>query len=241
LFQPGLFVRRFHPFSISDRGAECLDFLATVTENEASSQCLTATEEYSGWTFVMQGGVYTSNIFPLKSLLSITLLLHVGGSSPVFAESSETVTLAAAHIEAGDLKTAEQELQKAVAQGTRNPEVYRPLGFICDQSGRAHEATAHFLESLQLAPGSSRAHNNLGAHYFKQGRLDLSAEQFKQTLHSDPSDLTANHHLGLIHLQRAEADKGVRFFEESVLGRHWNATAGLPYSVAVISAQLHWK
>jgi tetratricopeptide (TPR) repeat protein len=163
----------------------------------------------------MQGGVYTRNIFPLKSLLSITLLLHVGGSSPVFAESSETVTLAAARIEAGDLKTAEQELQKAVAQGSRNPEVYGLLGFICDQSGRAHEATAHFLESLQLAPGSSRAHNNLGAHYFKQGRLDLAAEQFKQALHSDPSDLTANHHLGLIHLQRAEADKAVRFFERA--------------------------
>jgi Flp pilus assembly protein TadD len=164
----------------------------------------------------MQARVSILNITDLRVLIISLLLLQVWlGTSPVLAESSETVTLAAARIDAGDLETAEQELQKAVAQGSRDPEVYHLLGSICDRTGRADEATSHFREALQLAPGSSRAHNNLGAHYFRRGRLDLAAEQFKQTLHSDPNDLTANHYLGLIHLQRAEVDQAVRFFEKA--------------------------
>jgi tetratricopeptide (TPR) repeat protein len=119
----------------------------------------------------MHGRVSTLNITDLRVLIISLLLLQVWlGTSPVLAESSETVTLAAARIDAGDLKTAEQELRKAVAKGSRDPEVYHLLGFICDRTGRADEATSHFREALQLAPGSSRAHNDLGAHYFRRGR-----------------------------------------------------------------------
>lgn len=149
------------------------------------------------------------------ALLSGFAGLLVGVAVAAQGANPDRVALAAAHLKAGNLKAAEEQLRQAVTHQSRDPEVYNLLGFVCDQTGRPEEARQHFLRALQLNPDFHRARNNLGAHYFRTGKLDLAEEQFRKSFESNSGDVTASHNLGLIYLSRGDAGQALRFLERA--------------------------
>jgi tetratricopeptide (TPR) repeat protein len=152
-------------------------------------------------------------VFRLGWLIALTC----NGHAAVFQDLAETVNRASIEIQRGELQRAEDRLRAAVARGARNSEVYNLLGVICDQTRKDDEAIGHFQKALELAPGSGRARNNLGAYYFRRGQLEQALTLFKQVLDSDLDGVTANQNLGLIYLRQSKPAEALTYLEKARL------------------------
>jgi tetratricopeptide (TPR) repeat protein len=117
------------------------------------------------------------------------------------------------YLKRGDLGDAEKELSRFLDSNRQEPQAYNLLGFICDQTGRSSQALEYYKTALRLSPNFAPAHTNLGAFYFRQGKIDLARGEFLQTLRYRPDDLMANYNLGLIYIRLRSYAKAVDYLE----------------------------
>ncbi|HVB38508.1 MAG TPA: sulfatase-like hydrolase/transferase, partial [Vicinamibacterales bacterium] len=104
--------------------------------------------------------------------------------------------LGAAEREAGDLPAASKTFEDAIAQGSRDPDVYNDLGVIYAEMGRMDEARAMFNRLLTLDPSAPGAWNNLGILAMNSHDLAGAAKAFRKAIEADPSYGEAWHGLG---------------------------------------------
>ena len=101
-----------------------------------------------------------------------------------------------------------QELQ-------RSPSVegYNLLGIIESEGQDYTNALDAFHKALQLAPNSTKTHNNLGNVYVAQKKLDLAEKEFRTVLRLDPANRDANYNLGLLMMTKGVPADAIAHFE----------------------------
>jgi Tfp pilus assembly protein PilF len=128
--------------------------------------------------------------------IAVTLLLVAlvaparaaqGGRS---AEAKALVDRGAAALDAGDLATAREALEKALALAPKNAEVHTNLGILADHSGDLERASREFAEAVRLAP-SAATHNNYGVILLRLGHASEAAAQLEASLRLDPKQPNA--------------------------------------------------
>ena len=87
-------------------------------------------------------------------LLSAAVGLSLATNAAAQRKTQDPVALAATHLKVGKYEAAEAELRKALAGGDRNPEAYRLLGLIYDETSRAKEQPKSFCRRCN----STRTH-----------------------------------------------------------------------------------
>jgi tetratricopeptide (TPR) repeat protein len=87
-----------------------------------------------------------------------------------------------------DLKSAMQEMQKAIAADPNRPESYLRLAELQNGANRPDEAEENFKRAVQLGPNNMRAQLSLGRFYQKRHLLPQAEQQFKHAIDVDPKD-----------------------------------------------------
>lgn len=128
---------------------------------------------------------------PLAAV-SVTLLLALlstgcVSSSPQRAESSNSenaaefnVQLGIAYLQQGNLTLAQEKLERALEQNSRDPNVHTALGLLNDRLDRTRDADDHFRTALRLAPRDPDVLNNYAVYLCKRGRHDEGVKRFQE-------------------------------------------------------------
>lgn len=137
-------------------------------------------------------------------------------------------------IQQGRLREARTEVQREIEQHPSSLEAYNLLGII--ESGRQDfpSALAAFQKALQIAPNSTKTHNNLANVYAREQRPDLAEKEFRTVLRLDPRNLDANYNLGVLLMARRAPAEAIPYFERV-------GTANVPAQLNLIRACLETK
>jgi len=105
-------------------------------------------------------------------------------------------TLAAMHWEAGDVKTTETYLVRAVRRDTHNPSVRYNLGLLFDKQGD-HAAALREWEKAAVDSDKAWAASQWGSCLAQQGRIREAMEWFRRAIERQPTFLPARRELAL--------------------------------------------
>ncbi len=99
---------------------------------------------------------------------------------------------------AGKTVEAEEQLRRAAAVLTDNPEVFLNLGIVLQKQQRWDEAARHLEKVISLEPESAAAHFNLGVVYAGLGRIDDGIASLRHALALQPDYPEALYNLGVV-------------------------------------------
>lgn len=88
------------------------------------------------------------------------------------------------YMKKGQLQTAREKLDKAVALDARSPTVNLAMALFQDQVGNRAEAYRFYKRAVQFDSGNGEARNNFGAFLCREERFEESEEQFLQALNN---------------------------------------------------------
>jgi len=117
----------------------------------------------------------------------------------------------------GQLKMAEEKLQRALEQDPRNAPAHSALAFVYQQLGDAESAERHYRRSLSLNSDDSQVRNNFGVFLCGHGRAKEGEEYLQQaardTRYATPEAAWTN--AGVCFRSR-DADKAEAYFREAL-------------------------
>jgi tetratricopeptide (TPR) repeat protein len=105
---------------------------------------------------------------------------------------------ASAYIEAGDLKNAEAELRKAIAQSPDDPALLTSLGGVLGMQGDLKQAIIYLAKAVKLRPGDPLLRRNLAANQWQLGRFREAHENLDILIRANPQDKAAIFLLGMV-------------------------------------------
>src|SRR6478672_8974185 len=105
---------------------------------------------------------------------------------PLPPSAADETALAIAHIQAGLLHEAEQICQRILAARPENAVAWQLLGYLAHRAGRFNQAVDCTSRSLQIAPNSVAALNNLGLSLHALRKLDDALVKYRQALALNP-------------------------------------------------------
>jgi Tfp pilus assembly protein PilF len=125
--------------------------------------------------------------------------------------------LGAALAAQGRLEEASQRISQAIALEPRGGEAYLNLGYVFTEQGKLEEAIAIYKEGMPLNPRlSSEFHNNLGAIYFKQEKIEAAEKEFRMAIELRPHNAPPYFNLGLLYESRENLDQAISNVEAAV-------------------------
>ena len=90
------------------------------------------------------------------------------------------------YFNAGNIKKASDELNKAVRACPNHAEAQCLLGYVRLKMGDSQGAVNHLMQSVMLSPKSATAHLYLGKAYARMGRIQESQKEYKIAGRLDP-------------------------------------------------------
>ncbi|MCD4782927.1 MAG: protein kinase [Candidatus Eremiobacteraeota bacterium] len=91
------------------------------------------------------------------------------------------------YTEAGDLRRAKRELEKAIKLSPDYPEAHSLLGYILARQGRTVDAAKHLRKATAGASASATAHLYIGKAYARMGRIADSQKEYEIAKRLDPN------------------------------------------------------
>jgi type IV pilus assembly protein PilF len=116
----------------------------------------------------------------------------------------------------GDLETAIEQYEKAIATNPRLVEAYNRLGIVYQKLGKPAEADQMFRHGLRVNPRSAMLRNNLGYSYLSQNRLEEAEQQFRQALNCSRDFKRARMNLAVTLTRAGRVDEGLVEFSNVV-------------------------
>lgn len=146
--------------------------------------------------------------------LSIPLLVcQAGAVQQKPAKSTANFQQVEALVQQGRLDEARTRMLDELQRNPSNVDGYNLLGII-DSDGQDYpDALAAFQKALQLAPNSTKTHNNLGNVYIAQKMMDLAEKEFRTVLHLDPENQDGNYNLGVLLIAKGSPAAAIPYFE----------------------------
>jgi predicted TPR repeat methyltransferase len=114
----------------------------------------------------------------------------------------------------GRFEAAEALYQRVLEQEPRHPDGLHLLGVLMAQRGRHRRAAELIGQAIQVRPGESMFHNNLGNVCVDLNELDQAEASYLRALECDPARLDALNNLGVLLSHRGQAEGA-----EKLLGR----------------------
>lgn len=93
------------------------------------------------------------------------------------------IQLATGYFEAGDMRAARRNIERALAINSRSADAYNVLALVLQREGDTQLARDNFVRALRLDSGNSRARNNYAAFLFAEGEFEESFKQLKSVAH----------------------------------------------------------
>lgn len=132
------------------------------------------------------------------SLRVAALLLAVaflGSAAPASAEKSSeranreqaarvNAQLAMTYLRQGDLVSARDKIEKALAQNPRTPETQMAAGFVYDRLGQDRKAAEHFARAVKLDRDNADVLNNAAVFECRKGDKKTGVEYFLRAAES---------------------------------------------------------
>jgi tetratricopeptide (TPR) repeat protein len=116
-------------------------------------------------------------------------------------------------IEQGRLEEAKAQVQEEIRKNPASVDAYIELGVIQSAEGDFTNAVATFQKALQLAPNSTKAHNDLGNAYVNLKKIDLADKEFRTVLRLDPVNRDGNYNLGVLLMAKGSPTEAIPHFE----------------------------
>ncbi len=104
------------------------------------------------------------------------------------------------HLQAGELRAAEQAFRQALGMDAQFAEAHGNLGFVLNQNGAYAEAESHYRVALELAPENATVHLNLGALLAQQKRHAEAETCYAASLALEPASSAVWSNLGALNL-----------------------------------------
>jgi tetratricopeptide (TPR) repeat protein len=137
-------------------------------------------------------------------------------------------------VQEGRLDEARTQMLDELQRNPASVDGYNLLGIIDSDLQDYPDALAALQKALQLAPASTRTHNNLGNAYIAQKRMDLAEREFRTVLRLDPANRDGNYNLGVLLLAKGSPAAAIPYFERV-------RPANLPTRFNIIRAYLQSK
>jgi len=156
-------------------------------------------------------------MLPLRAVglltLFVSIFVPIAGSAQ---QSSSKVPVdlrpEKALIQQGHLEEAKAMTLEEIRQSP-SVEAYNLLGIIESEEHDYPNALDAFHRALQLAPSSTKTHNNLGNVYLAEKKPDLAEKEFRAVLRLDPGNRDANYNLGLLLMTKGSPATAICHFE----------------------------
>jgi tetratricopeptide (TPR) repeat protein len=113
--------------------------------------------------------------------------------------------LALAHLELGELDTAELISNEALKAGDKTAPAYRAAALVALKRGDDAVAFRHFVRASELDPEDTTARFNMGVVLLRAGVYDKAVEEFRAVLAIEPESTGAE--LGLAAARRAQGSR----------------------------------
>lgn len=94
----------------------------------------------------------------------------------------------------GRIDEARSELESSVDENSHDVDSQQALCRILFEHGSVEDAERSFVRLLELEPGDSRAHNNLGMIYVRGGQFTMALDCFRESLRLRPNALLTLKH-----------------------------------------------
>jgi len=137
----------------------------------------------------------------IKQAIDQAHAVLVKHSSDPFALSE----LALAHLELGELDTAELISNEALKAGDKAAPAYRAAALVALKRGDDAVAFRHFVRASELDPEDTTARFNMGVVLLRAGVYDKAVEEFKGVLAVEPESTGAE--LGLAAARRSQGSR----------------------------------
>jgi protein O-GlcNAc transferase len=130
--------------------------------------------------------------------------------------TSEALSRAVAHHQAGQLPQAEQIYRQVLQADPRNADAWHLLGVIAAQVNNHQAAIDHIRRAIELNPNSTAFHANLGAAYQKVKQFDNAVSCYRRALELNPNNAEAHNNLGVALLGRSDPATAEACFRRAV-------------------------
>jgi tetratricopeptide (TPR) repeat protein len=146
--------------------------------------------------------------------LSIPLLVcQAGAAQQHSSKSPANFPQVEALVQQGRLDEAKTQMLDELQRNPASVDGYNLLGIIDSDEQDYPDALAAFQKALQLAPNSTKTHNNLGNVYIAQKRMDLAEKEFRTVLRLDPGNRDGNYNLGVLLMAKGSPAAAIPYFE----------------------------
>jgi type IV pilus assembly protein PilF len=154
--------------------------------------------------------------------LALAACMSSGNNSNIKKESAENERVEAARVhtelgqkymQQGNLKTALDDLNKALSYDPDYVDAHTVLGVLYERIGDAKQAEDHYRRAAQLRPKSGNELNNFGTFLCKVGRYDESTQYFEHAVadpfYNTPEVALTNEGTCLLKAGKADAAEAV--------------------------------
>jgi tetratricopeptide (TPR) repeat protein len=146
--------------------------------------------------------------------LALALLAPV---APLFgqgtAAAQEHAEKALQFAQAGDLKSAETELRKAVELSPGDPALLTSLGGILGMEGNLQQANIYLAKAVKLNPQDPASRRNLAANQWQLGQLKEAHENLDRLVRANPRDKIALFLLGMVSERQKDYRRSTALLE----------------------------
>jgi tetratricopeptide (TPR) repeat protein len=98
----------------------------------------------------------------------------------------------------------------------RDAHVETALGSVLSEKGNVAEATAMFMDALELEPSFAEAHNKLGVALADQGHVAEAIPQYEAAIRFKPSLAEAHYNLGNALAAQAKLDEAIAQYHDAL-------------------------
>lgn len=214
----GLLRARSGDLQRAERELEAAQALAPNAEDVALalSEVRRRLRDYPGAIQALQPFVQRHPDAVLASVALVTALRE-GGKLDAAIELAHTILvkrsrdpqvlseLALAHLQRGEVDTAEILAKEAVKANAESAAAERALGLIALEKGDDALAFQHFTRASELDPSDTTARLNIATVLLQAGVYDRAAEHFGAVHQAEPENVAAT--LGLAAARRGQAKK----------------------------------
>jgi tetratricopeptide (TPR) repeat protein len=130
--------------------------------------------------------------------------------------SAQTLSLAAQHHQAGNLREAETLYRSILQTEPGNPDALHLLGVIAHQVGRNDLAVEYIKQALRGRPLFPAAYNNLGISLRDLGRLDEAIVCYDQAVFQRPFFAEALYNRGNARKDQGKVDEAIADYQQAV-------------------------
>ncbi len=130
---------------------------------------------------------WSSGVMTSVAVLLLGACVHSDPDRPMPKRGNAAefnVQLGVAYLRQGNLALAKEKLDKAMAQGPRDPSVHSAMGLLYDRLDKRQEADEQFRTALRLAPHDPDILNNYAVYLCRIGRTDDGVKYFMEAAHN---------------------------------------------------------